>query len=301
MKILLTGATGFLGSHIAENLLGNGFELILTKRKNSSFDNCQSFLSSVIWVNTDSDLWIDEVIKFNPDIIIHAAWNGVSSSNREDWDSQLSNIDYIYFLLKIAKMCSIDKFISLGSQAEYGQFEGKISEDYPLNPSTSYGVVKLAVSEMLKVFCEDNTINWYWLRVFSVFGEREDEKWLIPSVIKKMLSEQNEMDFTLGEQKYAYLYVGDFAESISNIVMKDAPSGIYNISSDNAICLKDLLVSIKDVVNPMFNLKFGALAYRPNQSMHIEGDSSKFNKIFGRIETSDFKIKLDRVIHSYIN
>ena len=51
MKILLTGATGFLGSHIAENLLALNFELILTKRENSSLSNCQSFTSKVQWVN----------------------------------------------------------------------------------------------------------------------------------------------------------------------------------------------------------------------------------------------------------
>jgi len=301
MKILLTGATGFLGSHIAENLLENGFELILTKRNNSNLKNCQSFSSNVAWVNTDEDLWIDEVINFNPRIIIHSAWNGVSSSNREDWESQLSNIDYMYFLLKIAKECNIDKFISLGSQAEYGMFEGRISENYPLNPTTSYGVVKLAASRILKIFCEDNDIKWYWLRVFSVFGEREDEKWLIPSVIKTMLTEQTQMNFTPCEQKYAYLYVRDFAQSITNVVIANGSSGIYNLSSDNPLSLQDIIVMIKDRVNPCFKLNFGQLAYRENQSMHIEGDSTKFNSEFDKIDSANFIIKLNKVIDSFKN
>jgi len=301
MKILLTGATGFLGSHIAENLLSHGFELILTRREKSKLDNCQSFYNSVIWTDTDSDSWIDKVIEFRPDIIIHAAWNGVNATNREDWNSQLSNIDFVYHLLKIARECEVEKFISFGSQAEYGQFEGKINEDYPLNPISSYGAVKLSVLEMLKVFCNENIIKWYWLRVFSVFGERENEHWLIPSVIKKMLSGGNEMDFTLGEQKYAYLYVGDFAESILNVVMKDAPSGIYNLSSDNPISLKELLMTVRDIVNPNFDLRFGVIPYRLNQSMHIEGDSIKFNQTFGKIDSSDFKVKLEHVINSYKN
>ena len=299
MKILLTGATGFLGSHIAENLLENGFELILTKRNNSNLKNCQSFSLNVAWVNTDEDLWMDEVINFNPRIIIHSAWNGVSSSNRDDWESQLSNIDYMYFLLKIAKECNIDKFISLGSQAEYGQFEGRISEDYPLNPTTTYGAVKLVASRILKMFCEDNNIKWYWLRVFSVFGEREDEKWLIPSVIKAMLTEQTEMNFTPCEQKYAYLYVRDFAQSITNVVIANGSSGIYNLSSDSPLSLKDILGTIKDRVNPYFKLNFGQLAYRENQSMHIEGDSTKFNSTFAKIDSANFYIKLNKVIDSF--
>jgi len=301
MKILLTGATGFLGSHIAENLISHNFELILTKREHSSFKNCQSFQNEVTWIDTDSALWIDKIIELKPEIIIHAAWNGVSSVNREDWENQLTNIDFMYQLLKIAERSNVKKFISLGSQAEYGQFEGKITEEYPLNPTSSYGAIKLAVSELQKAICTENKINWYWLRVFSVFGEREHEKWLIPSVINKMLTECTEMDFTLGEQEYAYLYVTDFADSITNVVLQDAPSGIYNVSSDNPIHLKELLMLIRDKVNPVFKLKFGALPYRSNQSMRIEGDSSKFNKAFGQINTSDFTIKLERVINLYRN
>ncbi|MDD3322934.1 MAG: NAD(P)-dependent oxidoreductase [Paludibacter sp.] len=299
MKILLTGATGFLGSHIAEALLEKGHELILTRRANSNLWRCNSFVNNVLWVNTDSNSWITDVCTFSPEIIINSAWNGVSSSNRDDWESQLSNIDYMYFLLRIAKECCIDKFISMGSQAEYGQFEGKISEDYPLNPTTSYGAVKLAASRILKMFCEDNNIKWYWLRVFSVFGEREDEKWLIPSVIKTMLTEQTEMNFTACEQKYAYLYVRDFAQSITNVVIANGSSGIYNLSSDSPLSLKDILGAIKDIVNPYFKLNFGQLAYRENQSMHIEGDATKFNETFGKIDSTDFEVKLTKVIDFY--
>jgi len=299
MKILLTGATGFIGSHLAENLLIHQHELILTKRKSSIMDNCQFFNCNVIWLETDSEKWIEDAIACKPDVILHAAWNGVSSENRENWNNQLTNIDFIYQLLKIAQRSKIKKFISLGTQAEYGQFEGKIKENYPLNPSSSYGAIKLAVLEIMKAFCIDQQIDWYWLRVFSIFGERENEKWLIPSVVKKMLSDTDEMDFTLGEQKYAYLYVTDFAEAVSKVITLKAPSGIYNVSSDNPQRLKDLLTMIQEVIHPGFKLNFGVIPYRSNQSMHIEGDITKFNKTFGKIDNSNFNIKLERVINSY--
>lgn len=299
MRILLTGATGFLGSHIAENLQDANHDLLLTKRQCSSLVNCDSFGSKLEWVNTDSFDWVQKAIQFEPDVIIHAAWNGVSSSNREDWKEQLTNLDFIYHLLKIAEKSQVKKFIALGSQAEYGQFEGKVDEDYPLNPTSSYGAVKLAAMTIIKMFCFEHNIDWYWLRVFSIFGERESQNWLLPSVISKMKSDCQEMDFTVGEQKYAYLYVKDFADSISKVLNRQGASGIYNLSSDKAISLKDLLLMVREKVNPNFKLNFGRIPYRLNQSMHIEGDTTKFNQTFGCIETSNFEEKLGLVINSF--
>lgn len=175
MKILLTGATGFIGSHIAEILLSNGFELILTKRSQSSLFNCTSFLNKVIFINTDNADWLIEVCNLTPSVIIHAAWNGVLSKDRDTWRSQLSNIDLVTKLLFIAEKCHVTKFIGLGSQAEYGLYSGVISEKCPINPTTEYGCLKIATSQQISSYCELNKINWYWLRIFSVFGERESD------------------------------------------------------------------------------------------------------------------------------
>lgn len=299
MKILLTGATGFIGSHIAEVLLSNGFKLILTKRSQSSLLNCTSFLSKVTFIDIDNADWFIEVCNLAPSMIIHAAWNGVLSNDRETWKSQLSNIDLVTKLLFIAEKCHVIKFIGLGSQAEYGLYSGVISEKDPINPTTKYGCLKIAVSQQISSHCELNKIDWYWLRIFSVFGERESDSWLIPSVIIRMLNGEKEMDFTLGEQQYAYLYVRDLANAILKTCLIDGPSGIYNISSSQAISLKELLLTLRDKINPSFKLNFGVLSYRINQPMHIEGDSSKFISEYGFFEKNPIKFTLDQVINSY--
>lgn len=95
MKILLTGATGFLGSHIAEALLANDVNLMITKRSMSSLNNCTSFIDHVQVINSDNPIWISQACSFSPDIIIHSAWTGVLSGNRYDWPVQLSNIDFM--------------------------------------------------------------------------------------------------------------------------------------------------------------------------------------------------------------
>lgn len=116
-----------------------------------------------------------------------------------------------------------------------------------------------------------------------------------------MLNGEKEMDFTLGEQQYAYLYIRDLANAVLKTCLIDGPSGIYNISSSKAISLKELLLTLRDKINPSFKLNFGVLPYRINQPMHIEGDSSKFISEYGCFEESSMEYILDQVINYYKN
>lgn len=287
-KILLTGITGFLGSNIASVLVGQGHLIVATYRSTSSKELCAGFEDKVQWVLQDSeDEWMEEVIAAAPSVIIHSAWLGVGHQQRDHWDTQAQNISYLQKLLQIAAAAKTKKFIGLGSQAEYGQFNGCINEDHPLNPMEAYGRVKILCAELLKQFCNQHQMDWYWLRLFSFFGRGEADHWLIPSMVKKMIIGTG-MDFTAGEQKYAYLYVKDLGIAINNIIATEGCSGTYNISGKNLIALKTLIEGIRDKINSSFQLNFGKLPYRANQSMHIQGDSAKFTATFGEFDVSDF-------------
>jgi len=301
MKILLTGGTGFLGSHIAELLCERGHELILIKRRISNLDKCKSFQNNVLWAEEDESDCLKKIIAFNPKIIIHCAWKGVEVNSRNDWKIQFDNLRILSQVLFIAEKISIKKIIALGSQAEYGEYSKCIDESYPINPISQYGIVKVAASYVLKSFSVLHNIDWYWLRIFSIFGERETNNWLLPLTIINMLKGSKEMDFTKGEQVYSYLYVRDFANAVSSLVEKQGKSGIYNLCASNKMTLKDILNKVKEKINPDFRLNFGALPYRSNQSMNMTGDSSLFIKNFGDFETFDFNSHLSHLIRYYKN
>ena len=298
MRILLTGATGFLGSHIVESLLAHGHELLLTKRNESNMWRCESFYNNVIWVNIDKLDWENSVIQFYPDIIINSAWEGVSAKNRDEWVTQVKNIIFQQQLLDLAKKVNLKKIIGIGSQAEYGEFNGCIDEAHSTNPNTAYGSTKLAASIILKTFCEQNNIHWYWFRLFSCFGERESETWLIPSTIKNMLT-KNEMDLTPGEQEYSYMYIKDVAEIFTSAINSNAENGIYNIAAYQRRSLKEILTVIKEYLNPEFQLNFGALPYRKGQSMVNGSCVNKYEHAFGKTTSNDFNNKLIRTIEYY--
>ena len=298
--VLITGITGFLGSHIAENFVGNGIKVIGLKRKGSDVWRCVGFEDKISWVEIDNEgFFKEELKKYSFETIIHGAWIGVESDSRDNWSEQSKNIPFLVSLLEVAKIVGVKKFIFLGSQAEYGNINGKISEDHKTTALNAYGSIKLACLEIVRTFCETNEINWIWLRLFSLFGEKEDKNWLIPSLVTSMLANK-QMDFTLGEQKYAYLYVKDFAVILNKISNMQVESGIYNISSNKTITIKSLIEDIRNFINPAFILNFGALQYRKNQSMHMEGDILRLCSQIGDVEITDYRIALQNSLNYYL-
>ncbi|WP_428231337.1 NAD-dependent epimerase/dehydratase family protein [Flavobacterium sp.] len=299
LNVLITGITGFLGSHIAENLISNNINVIGLKRENSDIWRCEEFKDKVVWVDIPSNGFLKSLTNYSFNIIIHAAWIGVEANDRDNWTEQTKNVAFFGELLEVAKILEVKKIIFLGSQAEYGIINSKISEDIETNALNAYAATKLACLEILKSFSSINNINWIWLRLFSVFGEKENSNWLIPSLINSMLN-KNEMEFTLGEQKYAYLYVKDYAEIMKRIVVNDIESGVYNISSTEIRTIRSLIENIKNIVNPEFVLNFGALDYRSGQSMHMEGDMLKLSAQIGKIQFSNYDIALQNTLNYYL-
>ncbi|MCX2582890.1 NAD-dependent epimerase/dehydratase family protein [Pedobacter sp. MR22-3] len=300
-RVLITGITGFLGSHIGEILNQNNIEIIGLKRSTSDLSRCISFADEIKWIDLDhAGEWKQQVILQSPTEIIHCAWIGVEANDRNQWSLQAKNIELLVDLLEITQSLNLKKFIFLGSQAEYGNISRKVSEDDVVHPMSAYASIKLSCLQILKTYSELNHINWLWLRVFSVFGEKESDNWLIPSVINKMKT-GTEMDFTGGEQQYAYLYAGDFAKILLSIVEREIKSGIYNVSGNHTLTLRSLLSQIRDKVNPSFQLNFGAIPYRQNQSMHIQGDITKLTDEIGVIDFTDFNVALSKTLNYYLS
>jgi nucleoside-diphosphate-sugar epimerase len=295
--ILLTGATGFLGSHLAEKFIQTGDKVIALKRQPSDTWRCSEFGGHITWINHDENDWKEEVLKHQPAVFIHSAWSGVSAAYRSQWKDQLKNLDFLFDLLELAKTCNAQKFIGLGSQAEYGFFDGKIDESFPAQPNSAYGLVKLMAMEAVKCFCDEHHIDWIWLRLFPFYGERESIEWFIPILVKNIYR-QSQMNMTKGEQQYAYLYVKDFADWMIAITQKKISSGIYNISSKYPRPLKAVVEKVIGIMAPQeHQINFGALPYRLNQPMLLAGSIEKLEKEIGSLPESDFEENLRHTVN----
>lgn len=281
MKILLTGATGFIGSNIAKVLLGKGYDIYATHRTLSSFEKCIQFKYKINWINTDNSDWKKQIKAIKPDQLIHVAWGGMEAGDRNNWDIQIRNFWYSKELFDIVKKCGVKKVIALGSQAEYGGYGFPVNETIPLMPNDAYGAIKTLTANYLRNLFENSATEWYWIRIFSVFGEGENIGWLIPTVISKLLKNEA-IPLTPCKQQYNYLYITDFLTQFLSVVQcTENQSGIYNLCNSESITLKNLLLQIANLigVSPQL-LQFGAMPYRFAQNMLIAGDNSKFRKCF---------------------
>lgn len=299
--VLLSGATGFLGSHLAEYFSLNGHKVLALVRNSSDLTRVKEFRNdNLVLVNTDTDNHIKLLTEHRPSCFIHTAWQGVSVEGRNDPKVQNENIVLTRRLLFLAQTLKIKKVIALGSQAEYGNFHGRISEDAVCKPISAYGKAKLATLDMLRVFCEEHSMQWYWIRIFSVYGTREKKDWLIPSVIRSLLNGEA-MDLTACEQRYDYLYAKDFWHAVMKVVQANVGSGIFNLGSNTSIRLREMIEKIKTMAGSSSVLNFGALPYRPDQVMHMEGDSTKFNAQFHFEAETSFEKNMEQLISYYRN
>lgn len=299
--VLITGSTGFIGSNITRTLLERGgYRVFATHRYNSKFNRCIDYYDKVNWINTEDTKWQELFLDFKIDIIIHTAWQGVSANEREDWEVQYSNFIFSKQLFEFARDKEVPKIIVLGSQAEYGIYGDKVNEDKIPFPTESYGIVKLLTLYYLKNIAEKKNIDWYWIRVFSVYGRDENDNWLLPSVIKSLLS-GNPIELTKGLQKYDYLHIEEFVNSLLKVVDCESNfSGVYNICSGIPIEIKTLIQKISLLIpgsEPL--LKFGAIPYRKNQNMYMVGENKKFERVFGPIYKCDMDSNLMKTIKLY--
>jgi nucleoside-diphosphate-sugar epimerase len=158
MTILLTGATGFIGSHIAKSLIKEGHTVYATCRNNSNYNKCNDLINKIQWLNQDKKDWEKELYNVQLDILIHAAWTGITSSERNDWFLQLSNFEYSKFVIDLSIRLGVKKIICLGSQAEYGLYDYKVTEEHTPMPTDSYGAIKL-----LTLYYLQNTASKYFI------------------------------------------------------------------------------------------------------------------------------------------
>lgn len=277
MKILLTGATGFVGSHTARTLLESGrHELALLVRPRSDTHRIRDLLLQTTIVAGDlSDLRsVRTAVKvFRPEAVVHLAWRGVVNSARNDV-GQTANVRQALNLISLAQAAGARHWVGLGSQAEYGPCSNRITESMPTNPTTNYGRAKLAACRESAELCDRLGMSFSWLRLFSAYGPHDDPSWLIPYLALSLLRGERPK-VTAGEQRWDYLYVDDVAAAVAVVAEHSQATGVFNLGSGTTSTVRSIIEQVRNLINPRLPVGFGEVPYRADQVMHLEADISR--------------------------
>jgi nucleoside-diphosphate-sugar epimerase len=217
--------------------------------------------------------------EMHPDIVIHSAWEGVGGSLRAG-DIQFENIRTTLSLVDAAIAAGARKFVGIGSQAEYGRYDRRISEDDLPQPTMLYGAAKLSACHLTRQRCREAGIDFAWLRLFSVFGPGDNPNWLIPSVAASLVRGVAPK-CTLGTQKWDYLHIDDVATGTLAAAVTDGATGVFNLSSGRPVAVRTLVERLRDLAAAGLALNWGEIPFGPDQIMHLEGDNSRLAKATG--------------------
>src|SRR5437867_7199611 len=214
MRALVTGAAGFVGSHLTERLLGGGETVAVLLRPGADAWRLGGLLSRVTRIDGDLealDEAQDSIRDFAPDTVFHLAWQGVANAHHQDMAQVQRNLPGTMALLRLAVDAGCRAFVGAGSQTEYGRVEGPVAEDACPAPTSLYGAAKLCAGLLGRLLAAGTGLRFVWLRLFQLYGPRAGAHFVIPYVIESLL-QREKPSLTAGRQRWDYLFVDDAAE-----------------------------------------------------------------------------------------
>lgn len=280
-RILLTGATGFLGASVLRRLVAERRDVVVMLRPPGDRRRIVDLLGKCRVLTGDLDDvagYRRQLLEVAPEAVLHLAWSGVKGADRNSL-LQFRNVSATTNLFEAALEAGCRTFIGLGSQGEYGPQPGRISPTAATKPTTLYGAAKLAAGLLVDRAAASTGVKAAWLRLFSAYGPDDDPSWLIPYVIRTLI-ERKCPRLTAGEQVWDYLHVEDAASAV--VAALDAgATGFHNLGSGRCRPLRAVVEQIRDRIDPRLPLGFGEVAYRPDQVMHLEADIDSLTRATG--------------------
>ena len=279
MKILITGATGFIGKNLINKLRESDHEIIGIARNISNCDLRDANNIKIIKHNlNDNNLVLLEKIEF-PDLLIHLAWEGIP-----DYEGYFNITKNLTRDIKfIGDLCErgLKKILVTGSCLEYGrEAKGELYESLQTNPDTPYGIAKDSLRKILENLVILKGANLQWARLFYIYGEGQRKSSLFGQLEDAIRNNEKIFNMTDGTQVRDYLHINDVIKKIIYLIDHPEINGIINICSNKPKRIKDL---VKDEINKnssKIKINFGNLQKRNFESNSFWGHSDKLTKIF---------------------
>ena len=271
MKILVTGASGYLGQGIVKHLLDNHHSVIAIGRKPERIDNRAERIVADIFATDDPYREFGE-----PDVLLHLAWrDGFVHYS----DAHIEDLPKHYQFIRTMIKGGVKKVAVMGSMHEIGFMEGSINEDTPCHPVTPYGISKNMLRELTEMLCKQNDVKFQWLRGYYIVGNSQYGSSIFSKITAAEAEGKMEFPFTMGQNQFDFIDYEDFCEQTARAVGQDEVLGVINICSGHPEKLADRVEQFIKENGYGIKLKYGAFPDRPYDSKAVWGDSRKIEAI----------------------
>lgn len=304
-RLMITGGAGFIGSHLANALIDNGYQVIivddLSKGKKENINPKATFFK----VDIKNKKFHRLLRKIKPNYLFHlAAQSSLSKSIKDPKEDLEINLLAIVDFLKEAKAAKVQKIIFASSAAIYGPVDSLlISEDDPKMPISPYGIAKFTAEHFIRYFCQNFNLPYVSLRFANVYGQNQDttsEGGVVGIFINKILKKQPVVIYGDGNQTRDFIHVSDVVNA-SKSVINSKIIGEFNVGTARKTSINDLFAIITKVSGSK-----PKLIYEAERNMEVKHNSlsyQKINKAIGwrpkveleeglKITFEDFKSKL---------
>uniref|UniRef100_A0A7C3RW71 NAD(P)-dependent oxidoreductase n=1 Tax=Dictyoglomus thermophilum TaxID=14 RepID=A0A7C3RW71_DICTH len=301
MKVLITGATGFIGSHLVENLIKNNIhEIFILKRSTSDIWRIKEYISKIRAFDIDKEDIMEIVKDIKPDVVIHLATYYRKYHNYSDLPFMLeSNIGFPTKILESMASIGVRYFINTGTFFEKVYSYGFQNISYPFN---LYASTKLAFEEILKFYAFNYGIKAITLRIFSPYGYRDNPNKLIPYLIKKVINDE-EIDMTEGFQSLDFIYVKDIVEAyikaMNYIINMKGIYQSFDIGTGITHTLRELICLLEKISGKKIKVNWGKIPYSNNEVFYSKADISSTINFLKWIPKYDLEKGLEETFECY--
>lgn len=262
-KVIITGANGFIGSHLAFHLASQGYEVVALVAKGFPYD----FLLNKEGI-TCIEFTFENLDELNGNkafegvqTIYHMAWAGVSTTFKNEVMTQAQNIQYGIKVLEFAEQNGIHRVVVPGSASEYACGQGVIDGHNIPAPSDLYSASKVATRYVCQTYARQHNIEFIWTAITSIYGPGRNDNNLITYAIKTLLKGEKP-SFTGLEQQWDYLYIDDLMSALQAIGEKGKDGKIYPIGSGEHQQMCEYVKVLRDKIDPSLPLGIGDMPYK---------------------------------------
>lgn len=275
-KVVVTGANGYIGTHVTEELLRHPekFTVVATDRSSDALSYSVQFVPLDIIANArQEDLF---ACLGCPDICIHLAWRDGFEHNAL---SHLIDFPSHFLFLKNLAEHGTRQFAVAGSFREYGRVNGMVDEYTPVRPDNYYMLSKLMLKQALEIFFSGKDICLQWLRPFTVYGDDARNQSILSKIIQWEMEGKTSFPFTDGNEQYDYISVDELARQVAAIIDQTEVDGIIDCCSGKPTRLgyrvEEFLKANRYRIRP----EYGAFPRREYDSPVIYGNRDKLDRI----------------------